>query len=349
MGRAEDADLPLRDEAASRHHAALTLGSAGLLVTDLASKNGVLVNGARVAPDVATPLREGDVVVVGTHHLRVVSLTSTPGAPRVRDEFERLAELGRGGFGTVFSARHRQTGALVAIKALAQKVDASARERFLRESRVRVDSPFVARTHDVRVEDGQAYLIMELVQGRSLEAHLRAGPLALDLALRVGEQVALALAAAHAAGVVHRDVKPANVLLLDATGAVKLVDFGVAKVAGETSLTASGTGMGTMTYVAPEQALDAKRVSPTADVYSLGATLYHAIAGRPPFLPGPQLVQQLFEEDPPPLHRLRPDCPSDVSALVHRLLEKEPDDRPASAALVAERLRERRAKHFPGA
>ncbi|MCO5171628.1 MAG: serine/threonine-protein kinase [Planctomycetes bacterium] len=348
-GRAEDAGLPLRDEACSRHHAAFALGPGGLTVADLGSKNGTRVNGAPLAPEAPAPLRPGDVVELGGHRIRVVGLrvVSAQAAPRVRDEFERLSELGRGGFGTVFAARHRASGRLVAIKALVQRLDASAAARFQREARVRVDSPHVVQVIDVRVEEGQVYLVMELVQGRSLDAALRAGPMDVPAALRVGEQLALALSAAHRAGVVHRDVKPANVLL-DEAGQVKLADFGVAKVAGETTLTASGTGMGTLTYVAPEQATDAKHVSPAADIYALGATVYHAVAGRPPFLPGPDLVRQLFEEDPPPLHRLRPECPPDVAALVHRLLEKEPDDRPSSAAQVAERLRERRLRHYPG-
>ncbi|MBX3467845.1 MAG: protein kinase [Planctomycetes bacterium] len=343
-GRAEDAGLPLRDEGCSRHHAAFALDAQGLTVTDLGSKNGTRVNGAPLTAGAPAPLRPGDLVEVGGHRLRVVA---APAPARVRDEFERLAELGRGGFGAVFAARHRASGRLVAIKALAQRLDASAAARFAREARVRVDSPHVVQVLDVRVEEGQVYLVMELVQGRSLEAALKAGPLPLPAALKAGEELALALSAAHRAGVVHRDVKPANVLL-DAAGTVKLADFGVAKVAGETTLTASGTGMGTLTYVAPEQATDAKHVSPAADLYALGATLYHAIAGRPPFAPGPDLVRQLFEEDPPALHRVRPECPADVAALVHRLLEKEPDDRPRDAAQVAERLRERRLRHYPG-
>src|SRR5690606_4889244 len=128
------------------------------------SKNGTSVNGARLAPEAPAPLRPGDVVEVGAHRLRVVA---APAEARVRDEFERLSELGRGGFGTVYAARHRPSGRLVAIKALAQRVDPSAVARFQREARVRVDSPHVVQTLDVRVEGGQAYLIMELVQGAS--------------------------------------------------------------------------------------------------------------------------------------------------------------------------------------
>ncbi len=273
------------------------------------------------------------------------AVTGAPGVAgntgRIRDDFERLGELGRGGAGTVFRARHRATGREVAVKALVDKVsdEPTARERFLRESRVRVESPHVVQTLDVRVEQGQVYLVLELCPGGSLEERLRLGALPIAQSLQIGEQIALALAAAHEAGVVHRDVKPANVLFAS-DGAAKLGDFGIAKVLqGERSLTATGTGMGTLLYVAPEQAEDAKRVSPAADLYALGATLYHMLAGKPPFPPGPDLIRAIFEDDPPPLARARPDCPAEVARLVHRLLEKDPDDRPPSARVVAGKLR----------
>jgi len=339
LGRGDDASLRLPDEGLSRHHALVELGPAGLAVTDLGSKNGTRLDGRPLVARQATPALPGALLELGAH---TVALTLD--VPLVKDEFERLADLGAGGMGRVFAARHRATGQLVAIKALhtPAEEDPVARERFRRESRVRVASPHVVQVHDVRIEGRQVLLVLELVQGPSFEKLLTAGPLDLRRAFEVGAQVVEALDAAHRTGVIHRDVKPANILIDQATGAAKLGDFGIAKLAAagsSASLTASGTGLGTMAYVAPEQAEDAKRVSPAADLYALGATLYHALAGRPPFLPGPDLVQQLFEDDPAPLPRLRPDCPLDLAKLVHRLLEKEPADRPPSAGVVAERLR----------
>lgn len=336
LGRGDDATLRLPDEGLSRHHAAVELGPQGLAVTDLGSKNGTRLDGRPLVARQATPSPPEALLELGAH---AVALRLA--LPLVRDEFERLADLGAGGMGRVFAARHRATGQLVAIKALhtPAEEDPVARERFRRESCVRVASPFVVQVQDVRIEGRQVFLVLELVQGPSLEKLLAAGPFDLRRTLEVGAQVALGLDAAHRVGVIHRDVKPGNILLDQASGAAKLGDFGIAKLAGGASLTASGTGLGTMAYVAPEQAEDAKRVSPAADLYALGATLYHALAGRPPFLPGPDLVRQLFEDDPPPLPRLRPDVPLDVAKVVHRMLEKEPDDRPPSAGVVAERLR----------
>lgn len=342
LGRGEDADVLIDDESASRRHVALELTPQGLLVTDLGSKNGATLGDRALAPNHPTAASPGQLLTIGRH---TIQLGAAP--PRVREEFENLGELGSGAAGKVFRARHRATGQLVAIKSLLTRVqeDATTRERFLREARLRVDCPSVVQTYDVRIEEGQVYMIMELVEGRTADALLRSGALPLASALWVGEQVGRALAAAHQVGVVHRDVKPANVFVA-ADGSAKLGDWGIAKVLHATgSLTASGRGMGTLAYVAPEQAEDAKRVSPAADLYGLGATLYHMLAGKPPFnaTNNPNIFTEIFEDDPPPLRKLRPDCPPGVARLVHRLLEKDPEDRPPSAAVVAQKLGELRA------
>jgi serine/threonine protein kinase len=181
--------------------------------------------------------------------------------------------------------------------------------------------------------------VLELVTGASLDGLLRAGPLAIPAATRIGADVAEGLAAAHALGVVHRDVKPANVLV-DAAGRAKVSDFGIARVR-DSLLTATGTGLGTLDYMAPEQAEDAKRAGPGSDLYGLGATLFHAVVGRPPIdLRGGDPFGPLLTTVPPPLVRARPGCPPALSALVAALLEKHPDDRPSSAVEVARRLAE---------
>jgi eukaryotic-like serine/threonine-protein kinase len=179
---------------------------------------------------------------------------------------------------------------------------------------------------------------------RSAEAALEGGPLPLPAALKVAEDIARGLDVAHRGGLVHRDIKPANILVTP-QGLAKLSDFGIAKALGtlESTLTVTGQGLGSLDYVSPEQAEDAKRVSPASDLYSLGATLYHLLAGKPPFeVKSVADLVRVFDEPPPPLRALRPDCPPEVVALVERLLEKEPDDRPPSAAAVAERLLELR-------
>ncbi len=261
--------------------------------------------------------------------------------PLVREEFENLGELGSGGAGTVYAARHRATGREVAIKSLHDRVsdDPVTRDRFLRECHIQVDSPHVVQVHQVRVEQDVVYLIMERVHGTSLEQALRDGPVPVPSALWIAEQVGRGLAAAHAQGFIHRDVKPENIFVTPA-GVAKLGDFGIAKnLNAVESLTKTGQGMGTLAYVSPEQAASAKHVDGRADLYSLGATLFHMVAGRPPFTAdncGDMLVQ-IFDEDPPPLQAFRPDTPPALTELVMRLLEKDPDDRVLEAGtLVAE-------------
>jgi serine/threonine-protein kinase len=259
------------------------------------------------------------------------------------EDYEPLRELGKGAAGTVFLARHRASGREVAVKLLHEAVGADPveRERFLREAQVcrRIQSPHVVAVLEARVEGPRAFLAMEVVRGRSLRDRILEGPLAIADVVRIGLGVARGLAAAHAAGVIHRDVKPGNVLLTD-DGNVKVADLGLAKDASAVqALTKTRQGMGTLAYLAPEQAQDAKRVDARADLYSLGATLFHATAGRPPFTtPGMEIVNDIFETEPEPLDALRGDCPPKLAQLVAWLLQKDPDDRPPEADLVVAAL-----------
>ncbi len=344
LGRGAQADVVIADEEASRAHAAIALTPAGIEVTDLGSGNGTWLGAERLPPHQPRRVPSGSVLRVGAHSVQVGAAAAAGGGGRLRDDFEREAELGRGAYGAVYAARHKASGERVAIKALhAQGVSASARERFRREARVKLDCPQVAEVYDLREEGEALYLIMELVPGCAVEQLLSAGPLPIDEALRIGAEVARALAAAHKARIVHRDIKPSNVLVTP-EGQVKVVDFGIAKELGQ-HLTATGQGIGTLDYLAPEQAADAKRVDPAADLYALGATLYHMLAGRPPFdSKRPDFFERLFEDPPPSLLKLRPDCPKKVARVVRRLLEKDPLDRGANAATLVKTLERLRAE-----
>lgn len=232
--------------------------------------------------------------------------------------YELVRLLGQGGMGTVYEGRDPRNGERVAVKLLVSGREASAaqRTRFRREARAlaRLEHRALARLLDAGEERGLPYLVLPFYEGGSLEERLARGEvLAVEEAVRLGVELAEALEAAHGAGLLHRDVKPANVLFA-ADGQPVLTDFGLVKAlarAGETErLTRSGTLQGTPGYWAPEQARgELTKVGPGTDVYGLGATLYAALAGRPPF-EGESLVEVLrktVEANPP---SLRSTCPT---------------------------------------
>ncbi|WP_344407349.1 protein kinase domain-containing protein, partial [Dactylosporangium fulvum] len=236
--------------------------------------------------------------------------------------------LGRGGMAEVRRGFDRRLERPVAIKVLhrAGLDDPAMLTRFDREARTvaRLAHPNIVAVHDVGTDDGVPYLVMELVEGRSLAEALAGGPLAVREVARVGTQVCDALAAAHAAGVVHRDVKPANILL-SATGHVKVCDFGIARLPGaaQVHLTASATALGTTAYMAPEQAASGQ-VDARADLYALGCVLFEMLTGRPPFTADTpvRVLWQHVHEQPAPVSALRPGVPPELDALVAALLAK---------------------------
>ncbi|MDB5306510.1 MAG: serine/threonine protein kinase, partial [Gemmataceae bacterium] len=256
--------------------------------------------------------------------------------------FEVEGEIARGGMGVVLKAFDPALGRTVAIKVLTTALAQSgpARERFAREARAAaaVNHEHVVAVHSAQADGDLPYLVMEYVRGRSLQQQIdETGPLGLEEVLRVGAEAAAGLAAAHARGLIHRDVKPANILLEDATGRVKLTDFGLARTIGEPGVTHNGAVVGTPHYMSPEQGRGAPLDART-DLFSLGSTLFAAYTGVPPFRGETPLavVRAVIEDDPRPLAGLRPDAPPWVGALLARLLVKDPARRPRSAEQVAD-------------
>jgi hypothetical protein len=253
------------------------------------------------------------------------------------------AVAGRGGMGVVYRARNLITDQLRALKVIAPALSADPRfrERFKRESRLaaRLEHPNVIPLHEAREEDGRLYLVMRYVDGSDLASAIKhSGRLPLERALRVVSQVAAALDAAHGQGLVHRDVKPANVLLAQVDGRehAYLTDFGLVKdLNAESSLTTAGTFMGTYQYAAPEQ-IDpsgVEQIDGRADVYALGCVLYHALAGQVPFPrdSARALIAAHLFLDPPDICELRPELPAALSAVICRAMAKDRDERYSSA------------------
>jgi serine/threonine-protein kinase len=266
------------------------------------------------------------------------------------DRYLILDQIGSGGMGQVFLAEHTQMRRLVALKVLNPHVfetDPIARERFFREARAAgtLDHPNIVRIYDLCQDGKILFLVMEYVEGISLQTLVaRHGPLGVAAACHYARQVAFGLHHAHEMRFVHRDIKPAN-LILERTGLVKILDLGLVRSEAEagnrlTKRLDNKSILGTADYVAPEQAVDSSMVDVRADVYSLGATLYFLLAGRPLFPEGRTAQKLVWQQikDPVPLARLRPEVPAGLAAVVHRMLEKRPSDRFNSAAEVFDAL-----------
>ena len=259
--------------------------------------------------------------------------------------YELLGELGRGGMGVVYRARQLSLKRTVALKMLTGNFNAEDVSRFRAEAEMAagLQHPNIVHIHEVGEEEGVPFFSMEFVEGGTLGDLLLKGlPGSREVA---GMMMTLARAVhyAHRQGVVHRDLKPGNVLL-GRQGEVKIADFGIAKrLDGAASMTLTGAVMGTPVYMAPEQAGGQSRnVGPAADVYALGALFYHLLTGRPPFLPEESdtaLTLRVLSEDPvsPAWHR--PEVPRDLETICLKALQKEPKDRYASADAMAEDLR----------
>ncbi|GAB3693929.1 serine/threonine-protein kinase [Nocardiopsis oceani] len=253
------------------------------------------------------------------------------------DRYRLEEQIGSGGMGTVWRATDTLLNRSVAVKLLhpAQMAEPTARERFRTEGRITagLSHPGIAQVYDYGEGDGRAYLIMELVVSEPLSQVLREhGHLSADQTLDFICQAAKALAAAHSRGVVHRDIKPGN-LLVTGDGQLKLTDFGIARGDMSVTLTQTGMVMGTAQYISPEQA-SGRPASAASDLYALGVVAYECLAGQPPFTGDSPVALALAHtrDDPPEL----PDhVPAEIDNLVTSMLAKEPDDRPASAGEVA--------------
>ena len=258
-------------------------------------------------------------------------------------------ELGRGGMARVYLAQDVRHGRPVAVKVIRHEIAASlGRDRFLREIGIaaRLRHPNIMPLYDSGDADGLLYFVMPYEEGKSLRARLDTGErLGVAEAVSILRDVARALACAHEQGVVHRDIKPDNVLL--SGGAAVVTDFGIAKAltvaaaaSGTGPVTQAGTVIGTPAYMSPEQAMGDPATDHRTDIYAFGCLAYEVFAGAPPFVGATtyQILSAQISEPPKPLTDRRPDAPEAVARLIARCLEKDPDSRPAAAAQLLEAL-----------
>jgi serine/threonine protein kinase/tetratricopeptide (TPR) repeat protein/WD40 repeat protein len=268
-----------------------------------------------------------------------------PSSPPVLKDYDILEEIGRGGMGIVYKTRQRHLNRPVAIKMVL--LEASAKPeilvRFHQEAELaaRLLHPNIVQVHEIRHQEQNSFLVMELVEGSSLSRKCDKRPQPAMEAARLVEVLARAIEYAHRKGVLHRDLKPSNILLT-ADGVAKIADFGLATCIGlETGLTATGSLLGTPEYMAPEQANQRQRqIGPATDVYGLGAILYELLTGRPP-ITGTDLMDvlvRLREEEVISLRRLQPSVPRDLETVCLKCLQKDPRQRYPSAEALADDL-----------
>lgn len=360
VGRHYEAPIRLSDPTVSRRHACLELDQdLALKVVDLGSVNGTYVMGKALDPGVSAQVLPGQSIAFGDQLLVLEISGDAQGllrrqakcrredAPLLGKEFDLVALVGEGAHSHVWAAWHRPLKRMVAVKVFAPDLHEEPEldlERFHREARVwgNLVGEHVVRMYSASLETTRPFLVLELVHGPTLKELIGDPALTLAKILRLASEVAEALSEVHGYGYVHRDVKPANVLIAPGCRA-KLADFGVARDLCQ-DLTDPGVGLGTLPYASPEQVADPQRVGQSSDFYGLGATLYCMLSGQPPF---PRKRGQTFQEQldevvnelPLRLSARFPGCPPALEELVHRLLSKDPSRRATSASDLATELR----------
>ena len=261
----------------------------------------------------------------------IAGLPEGAGAEHAISHFRLLEKLGEGGMGVVYKALDTNLNRTVALKFLAPRLtqDPEAKKRFRREAEAAaaVDHPNICTVHEIDEVDGQIFIAMAYIEGPSLDKKIGGSPLPLDEAFEIAAQTAQGLQAAHEKGVVHRDIKSANILLTT-SGQVKIVDFGLAQLANPDQLTKTGSTLGTPAYMSPEQARWEK-VDRRTDIWSLGVVLYEMVGGRLPFRGDVQqaMMHSILHAVPDPLTGLRTGVPIELDYLVDKALAKERDER----------------------
>jgi HAMP domain-containing protein/predicted Ser/Thr protein kinase len=345
--RVAEGDYDAKVEVTTRDEIGELAASFRRMVDELKAKQQLvelLTSGPQAATTPMDRSGSGAAAAATTRPGAAISGVLQPGA-LLTNRYEIKDVLGMGGMGVVYRAWDTELGDSVAIKTLrmeAMQSEPAAVERFKQEIRLarKITHRNVVRTHDLGEVAGSYFITMEFVEGQSLKHLIQArGPLPVNVVLTVGKQLCRALEVAHEQGVIHRDIKPQN-LLIEPSGTLKVADFGIARLAKRsTGLTQAGMSVGTPEYMAPEQ-LMGENVDFRADIYATGAVLFEAATGRPPFVADSPitLVAMQLKETPPSPRSLNAAVPEPLAATILRALSKDPAGRPQSATLLFEQL-----------
>ena len=341
IGRDPRCDVVVRDELVSRQHAKIKEYKGAWYVRDLNSTNGVYVNDKKVSQ---SEIQFGDKLQIGN----VVLTFLEESLDQVRKEqtlggYKLRQRIGRGGMGTVFRALQVSLGREIALKVLSPDLvrDRKFVDQFFREARAAgaLNHPHIVQVYDVGQEGDTYYYSMEYIEGGSLEDRLRdEGKLSVDESLEIAWQAAQALEYAEGRHIVHRDIKPDNLMLTEA-GQVKIADLGLAFSMQESASQSGQPILGTPHFISPEQALR-REIDIRSDIYSLGATMYRMLTGETLFhgKSAEEIIRKAVKETPVPIREINPSVPDKVAALVHRMVEKVPEDRFETASDLREAI-----------
>ncbi len=338
MGRRSSNDLQVLDEKASRVHAEVYRQGGSWFVRDLKSRNGLKINDRDIENEVE--IQFGDRIVIGDTSIELVDESAFESIDFEIPGYDLQEKIGEGAMGSVYRARQVSMDRVVALKVLNEKYnnDNTFIDRFIREARSagRLNHPNVIHVHDVNKAGGRHYFSMEFVDGRSISQMLRVGKLDVDKSLDIALQSAKALEFAHENQIIHRDVKPDNIML-SSDGIVKLADLGIAKSFDEGQASGAKRVFGTPHYMAPEQALG-KAIDARVDIYALGATLYHLFTGETPFKGenATEVLKAHIQDSLRPVRELSPEVPESAVRIVERMMAKAPEKRYESMTSLIE-------------
>jgi len=298
---------------------------------------------SRFCSKCGTPIQPSEEIFISQTRTILRPMEELPPGTTLAGKYKIIEVLGRGGMGIVYKAEDTKLKRSVALKFLPPELiqDEEVRERFVLEAQAAaaLSHPNICTIHEIDEERGKSFIAMEHVEGQTLRSKIEKGPLEIDEAMNISVQVAEGLEEAHRKGIIHRDIKSANIMVTD-KGQAKIMDFGLAKVKGGTLLTREGTTLGTVAYMSPEQARG-KEVDQRSDIWSLGVVLYEMLSGKLPFIGDREasVLYSVVHEEPKPLKEIKRDLPPQLQQIINRALKKKSESRYSSAAEMLKDLK----------